>query len=520
MSRAKDIKKSNFVAVTSALVTDYFDLVRSGQNFRILLSDLITSMGVSGPLQTKGEATAVPILDVVAGVNYIRNLLAGDGIRLDYSPQDGIEINHNFIVDKTGVPVVINELTNAPTIRSIQAGTGITVSGSGGIIQISESTTPGTTKTVFVYTESDLPTPSLGIITLADDTEYRFLNDVSTSNRFIMGDNCVISAADEGLISLTYTGTGVMFTAADKTSSNFTGIKLSCPSGTCFDMSSTTGNDSFFMSNCDVVCDTIGDLDGMAFNYIRNCQIIATNTGLSFANAHLAFLCYNTYFNLSTATTAKAIDLGTATFTAIHIDVLLFNMDAATSYCISGAAASANLVATGFATVIRCQQLGSSTFLENISEYDDKWEFALNANAINSKDLALATHAGATIAIGAAATPVIVGATWAQQDMHRFTHTISGRWTYTGKGTNVDITASISADIVTGTDNVTFFLYKDGVQITNSAITREFTAGNIGNMSLIWNLQLETNDYIELWVQNDDTAVDVIIDSIVMRISG
>lgn len=520
MSRAKDIKKSNFTAVTTALVTDYFDLVRSNQNFRILLSDLITAMGVSGPLETRGEVTGVPVLVVSGGVNYIRNLLAGDGIRLDLSPQDGIEINHNFTVDKTGVPVVINELTSAPTIRSIQAGTGITVSGSGGIIQISESTTPGTTKTVFVYTESDLPTPSLGIITLADNTEYRFLNDVTTTNRFIMGDNCVISAADEGLISLTYSGTGVMFTATDKTSSNYTGIKLNCPSGTCFALASTTGDDSFFMSNCDVICETIGSVDGMAFNYIRNCQITATVDGLSFLNNHLALLCYNTYFNLSAATTAKALNLGTATFTMIHLDVLLFNMDAATSYCIAGTTASANLTATGFATVVRSQQLGSGTFLQNISPYDDKWEFTLNANAINSKDLALATHGGATITIGAAATPVIIGATWTSVDMHRFTHTAGGRWTYTGKGTHVDITVSISADIATGTDNITFFLYKNGVQIAASAVTREFTAGNIGNLSLIWNLQLETNDYMELWVQNDDTATNVIIDSAVMRISG
>ena len=163
-------------------------------------------------------------------------------------------------------------------------------------------------------------------------------------------------------------------------------------------------------------------------------------------------------------------------------------------------------------------RIGTSTILNGISQYDDRWEFQLNSQIVNSLDLALATNAGTTVSIAVAATPVIIAGTWVSEDMHRFTHAAGGRWTYNGKGSHVEITVNISGTAATATHDFTFFVYKNGVQIANSAVTREFTAGANGNVTLIWETALATNDYLEVWVQNDASTANFVLASAKIRI--
>lgn len=518
MTRARDIKKSDFVAVSAFQAGDYIDIVRNGQNYKVSQSDFLASLTALGSLSSIGEVAAIPVLKQVATANYIRAILGGSGITTSLSTQDGVEISHNFNVDQTGAAVMANETAVQPTFRSIVGGTGITVAESGDIIQISESGTPGTSKTVFVYQESDFPTPVSGVITLAGDTEYRIVNDVSTASRFVMGAGTVIQAPDDRLITLTYTGSNTMITALDN-SCTIKGIKLSCTSAQAFDISSTTGDHEFIFTEGTVDCDTVGTIDELNLTFFRSISFIAATDGLAFSGTNSTFYCKIFDFDI-TATGAKAFDLGSATFLAIAIGDGIFILADATSYCIAGLANDGNIAAGGFASITTTQQFGSGTFLENISPYDDLWEFALNPNAVNSTNLALATHGGATITIAASATPVIVGATWTAQANHRFTITSGGRFTYTGKGAHLDITASISVDLASGIDDISFFLYINDVQVAASQITREVNSGDIGNMSLIWSYDFATDDYVELWVQNDDTTANVIIENIIMRISG
>ena len=515
MAIPKDIKKSKFVEVLTAEQTDRFDFTRGAQNLAINFANLAAAMGVSGTLQTIGEITAIPVLYQNAGVNYIRNILAGSGIAVGVSPQNGVEISHNFTVDNGGVPVMINEGSSSPVFRSIVGGTGITVGGSGNTIQIASSGTPASTKTIIVYSIDDFPAPIAGVITLLDDTEYKLQNDVSSANRFVFGDNTVLSGADGSLIELEYTGSGTMLTSIDK-NIKIKDLVFRCDSGTLFNISSTTGDDYFRMYICNVYADSIGLFDNMAVLYIYNVNFFITNEGFEFTgNTPVAL--FDTVGITIPSGTGNGFTFGTATFDFFTVDKLLVDIST-TGYLFSGLANSGNINAGGLGVVLNSKNFGTATPSDNISPYDDRWESQLNSRLINSFDLVLANHAGATIAIAAAATPVIVGATWVTQDAHRFTTTVGGRWTYNGKGTHVSVTASISADIVTATDNISFFLYLNGAQITESRITRSFTAGSIGNIVLIWDIELDTSDYLELWVQNDDTSVDVNIASITMRI--
>lgn len=515
MARDRDIKKSNFVEVLSAISSDRFDFTRGQQNLKISLENLLASMGVSGALTSVGEVTSIPVLNVVGGVNYIRSILAGAGILVSVSPQNGIQLDHNFTVDKTGVPIMLNEGAASPTFRSIEAGSGISVAANGNKVQISYSATPVSTKTVNVYELADLPAPVAGVITLADDTEYRFLNDVSSINRYILGNNTVISGADEVLIILEYTGAGNMLTAVDK---EFTlrNIHFQCSAGTLFDISSTTGLHCFQMMHAKASVNNVGTIDNMRRFYLHGCEFTVTTQGFVFAGNFEVLLIDMVCLNIASGT-GNGITLGTATFDYLTISNFLADINTS-GYLLSGLANSGNINAAGLGTVLNSINFGTATASDNISPFDNRWESQLNAKLLNSFDLCLVSHAGATIAISAAATPVIIGATWTSEDLHRFTATAGGRFTYTGKGTHVSINASISATIVTATDDVSFYIYKNGVQIANSRITRAFSAGSLGNVVLVWDLILATNDYLELWVANDDTTVDVIIDNIILSV--
>ena len=513
--RQRDVKKSKFPATTSPLVTDYMDLVRSGQNFKVLISDLVTLFGASGPLQVKGESTGTPILSVVSGVNYIRNVVDGPGIVSALSPQDGLKLSHNFTPDKTGAAVLINENAQSPTIRSIQAGTGISVGASGNIIQISTSGSPGTTKTILVYTESDLPTPSAGVITLVANTHYLFQNDVSTANRIVMGENTIIAAADDTLITFTYTGTSNFITSVDK---NFVikDISLAAATGTMFDVSSTTGAHRMLTFNMGVTGLNGGTFDNLQVLFIIRSESTFTGDGYNFTN-NFDVVRLDTFAMSIASGSGDGIDLGTATFSIIALENGFFNINS-TGYAINGALASANINSGGLGTITRCSQVGTATFLNNLSPYDDLWEMSGNLGIANSDNITLVTHGGATIDITGALTPVIIGATWTDQISHRFTVTSGGRFTYSGNGTSVNVTASITGQRgASGTDTYSFYLYKNGVQVSASQVSRSFTNAD-GNVSFVWSLSLIATDYLELWVSNDTGTTDFVVTALTLRI--
>lgn len=518
MVRRRDIKKSEFTAVTDSESSDYFDFVRNGQNLRIAQSDLAAFLGASGELQTRGEATATPVLRVIGGINYIRNILGGSGINVQLSAQDGIEISHNFTIDDVGVPVIINSGSDSPIVRSIQAGGGISISGSGNIIQISSTDVPASTKTVVVYTITDFPEAVGDVITLEADTEYKLQNDVSSAYRYVLSSNTVLSSADATLIELEYTGIGVMFTAAD-VNFKIKEIFVSCSVATLFNISSSTNQHIFRMCNSNMICNDAGNIDGMALTYFHNCSFTDIyGDGLTFSGA-CSLAIFDTMGGTISAGTGSLITLGTATFDYFYMNKGLFQIDSS-GYLISGLANSGNINAGGLGLISASRNFGTGAVppTDNISSFDDRWEFQHNSDFVDSKNVMLATHAGGTITIATVATPVLVGATWTNQVQYRFTGTAAGTWTYNGNLASVEIVVSITASVATVADNISFFIYKNGVAIPASRVTDYVTNNQPSNMTLLWNEDIENGDYFQLYVQNDDTNVDVVIHRATMRI--
>jgi hypothetical protein len=514
-NQSKGRKKSQFVAQTSIAADDTLDFVTSNVNRKIKYSDFIAQLGVTGTLEQQGDVAGTPVLNTVGTVNNIRNIEDGPGVKTSVSPQGGIEIEHDFVADTTGVPVLTDVATQNPVIRSLVAGIGINVAAVDDTVQIS-STVPISTKTVIISQESDFPTPVAGVITLADNTHYQIVNDITTSNRFDIGDNCLVSGADQITIALTYTGIGVMYTA---TNSTFTikNITSVCSSGQAFDISGS-GTEVFQLIACDITCDTLGTIANMAGIQIASHQFEITTDGLTFSGSFGSALFNGILANIQAGT---VFDLGTATFAGISF-LSCFNTLQGTSKFLDGAANSANITTGGLGSMNNCRFFGTGTPLNTITSQDALWNFFSNDDVADTRpDGMLTVTATSIVTIPAVNTPAKIIGPWNIERTAQFTGNTNGTLTYDGgKSAVVPISVAISAEPVSGTNKaITFYTYIDGVQVANSATKTNIDAGNPKNTVVQWQVELLPTETVEIYVENNTDTVDIQVNTANMRVN-
>jgi len=137
-TRAQGRKISQFVAKTTISGSNsYLNYIIDNTNYRIAYTDFLGGLGVTGTIVQAGAVTAAPILDTQGDINNIRGIENGSGIAANVSATDGVEIKHNFTVDATGSPLMLNTTATSPTFVSLLAGSGITLTAVGNVISIS-----------------------------------------------------------------------------------------------------------------------------------------------------------------------------------------------------------------------------------------------------------------------------------------------------------------------------------------------------------------------------------------------
>ena len=137
--RATGRRKSDFVAQDTVPANSFMDYFVDNTNYRISYTNLVSGLGVTGTIVTTGSGTAAPVLEKDGTINKIRNIENGSGIAASISATDGVEIKHNFTVDATGSPLMLNTTATSPTFVSLFAGSGISLTATGNIIAISSN---------------------------------------------------------------------------------------------------------------------------------------------------------------------------------------------------------------------------------------------------------------------------------------------------------------------------------------------------------------------------------------------
>ena len=118
-------------------------------------------------------------------------------------------------------------------------------------------------------------------------------------------------------------------------------------------------------------------------------------------------------------------------------------------------------------------------------------------------------------------TPVLVAGAFAVGSVSSFDGTTAGRLTYTGTA-NAVITISAVVDIEpasgTGKDLTVYIAVNGSVAATSGRIVTTDASLPL-NASVIWQSTLSTNDYIELYVENNTDNIDVLVSGAVLVVS-
>lgn len=375
------------------------------------------------------------------------------------------------------------------------------------------------TKQIGVNSIDHFPTPAGGVITLAADTVYYVGNDIDFgTNRIVLNDETVIIGLDDRLVTLTYSGTGSMFTSVNA-GFRLRLLSISCASGT-FLTASDTGSKIFCFNDLNITaCTNLGTLTGYEFFDIHHCNFVASTSGFIFAGAIDEFHSHNSTFNMSAG---KAIDLDTATFNSVDVDDCSFTL-ASGSFGVSGLASSGNINAGGLGKIRFSKFSGAGTPLENISIDDARWNFSGNDDIADSRPDGLLSMIDNTVetVISTIGVGVLVAGIWVMVTASQFTTTAAGRLTYDGgRPAKLPVTVSTAADVASGTNQeIRFHLYLNGVIIEESKTESNIDAGDIKNQSNIWQLTMEPGDYLELFVENNSTTNNIIVVDAKFRIN-
>jgi len=129
---------------------------------------------------------------------------------------------------------------------------------------------------------------------------------------------------------------------------------------------------------------------------------------------------------------------------------------------------------------------------------------------------AIVTMQGNTTAttISGSASPVLAGGLWVVGDTENFSASTAGRLTYTGAETarfNVSAAITVIRAVGSGNINISAILAKNGTPVSASKRVGTTNHSNKHTISLPYSIELVQNDYIELYVANEEGADDLTV---------
>lgn len=519
MRQTNGKKISQFLEEGTITSDGYLTFIQDGVNYKILYTDFLAELGVTGTIEPIGGVPSTPVLDVDGSVNYIRNLEDGSGITMEVSLDGGITVAHNFTADATGVPLLVDTSAASPVIRSLVAGQGIQLDGSDGEVTIT-ATGIVTPSTVIVASLSDLPEPVGSVITLLADTQYQLAASINLgANRLVLSDGTSIVGAGPFVTVLTYSGSSALFTwtNAQIYLSNFS---VSAPNASLFAGTNpvTPGAVEVYSLYIEEI-DSLGSIDDALITVLNNIQAgnIVT-TGLELLGVSQYLSVSNCLVVMQTGT---FIDLGTAVFGGVRISSNVIQTPGSV-VLVDGAASSANISAGGSGVIVSNRLIGTVT-INGISVDDTRWWFFLNDQLQDSRtDGLLSMQGNATASvIAATGTPVIVAGTWVVSGVSGMSGTTNGRLTYNEeKPVSLPITASVTAIPVSGSNQaISIYIALNGSVITASRMQATITSTAAQNITATWQLTFEEGDYIEVFVQNETATNNVTITRAVLRVN-
>lgn len=381
---------------------------------------------------------------------------------------------------------------------------------------------PVGTNTVIVRQLSDLPTPSGGKHVLLANTSYRFGADVDIGTNFLeFGSGTDIVSAGAFTTILTYTGTGSMLVGVD-VNATIQSITLDAPNAQVFDFKETTGDTRVVLISDVLIlnCLTTGTVEKLRTLVVDGISSLNCTKGFVFLGANQTGIRLTSVALLSTSTSYIGLDFTGSTQKTVNINGVIFEGGAG-SIGIKGDTASTNITSGFLANVGQVQFTGVTTPLSGITVDDIRWNFQGNgvvSDTMPDAMVSLTNNATDTVIAGVD-TPTKVLGTFVVERASHFTGDTAGRITYTGeRDLTTPIDACLTLDPVSGTNKVVrAYIALNGTIITNSGKAIQIDSADPREITLMWQLTLTTNDFLEIFIENETDAVDFTVVDAILR---
>jgi len=365
---------------------------------------------------------------------------------------------------------------------------------------------------VLVKSANDLPAPVGGVITLTANTLYEINGTVTLINKINLN-GCTVTGQDRMNDKLIYTPTsGELFTGSN--GGNLRNLTFSATGvgSKVFNLDAGGDVTKTLLLEFDYILnsDNIGLIKGFA-GYVEFQSIgFSNNTnGITFQN--IGYLIEINEFWV--ADNHNTYETYVGTFEAIHI--LAGEKDIMSFYSAKGVDIAGITSINYGASIKNSIFIGDGTYI--VGSFSGKWEVESYGLNTEKDDLAsgnLYISASATTTFSAANTPTKVLGTTSAISLFRVASPASNKLTYTGTKTVrflVNCTLSLTS---TGNNKIySVYIAKNGAILPESKQSRKTATGaDQAPLALSCTVLLSTNDYIEVWVENntDVTSLSVL----------
>lgn len=368
---------------------------------------------------------------------------------------------------------------------------------------------------VFVNSKDDLPTPVSNVITLADNVTYYFTTTVDLlGDRLVGGQNTVIlgASSENSRITSTGLGTGVALFTTEWTTPIRHVTFQDVDTALAIDGSVNpplaldwTGVNFLNVPNIGVI-DT-------SDNWIYSKGAILNSQNLQFDGTHGTIGVDNSIF-VGTGSAGNILDvLSTATITRrfrlIYSSVVAFGSTVGINVD-----ASATIPTEGY-ILDTINFSAGGTYLSGVGYTDNKTRF-INCKGVENTaeigNLYMLNNATATVISGSGVPAKVLGTTTPNAINQKFSHT-NNRLTYTG-GLIRDFQVSVTTSLTSGNNNVIgVYVAKNGTIITESEMYgTTSSAGRAESITCQTILEMQENDYIEIWVENNTSSQNITVE--------
>lgn len=371
----------------------------------------------------------------------------------------------------------------------------------------------------FVYSKSDLPTASGGVITLGNNVTYYFTTTVDlTGDRLVGGVNTtILGASSENCI---IKSTGLSSSTALITSVYSLPIRnITITHGTALNLDgdgTTTALDWFGVNFTD--CATVGIIKDYT-NFIMNDSAFLNSQGLTFDGTIGTIGMTNCLFDCTISGTAIILP---STLTVSRRFRIIYSSFVVLSGETGINASTSATIGDEKYILDTVNFSGGGTYLTGVDATLNKALFANCVGITNTSTrgfIYMTDNATATSTNNTALWFKAAGTTSAMSTNSKFTTSTTNRLTYVGAFTqSFMITVNANVRTSVSTQNIDIGIAKNGTIITESSMTILCAAGStpsFGATQIV--VELTTNDYVELFVRNASSANNTIVSDMNMN---